>query len=309
MLILERVCLRRGFVFLFLIFFQFSGAQQFALSPSPVYRPDRLKPVLISEAALGIAASAGLYYLWYRKFPRTHFHFFNDNAEWLQMDKIGHTTTAYTIAVIQHDLMRWCGVKPGASIAIGSATALSYMSIIEIMDGFSDHWGFSKGDMLANLVGTALFAAQQSWWHDQRISLKFSFHSSLYAAFNPAELGNSWKSRLLKDYNGQTYWLSINIKSFLASRSQFPAWGQLALGYGAEGMLGANDNPREIKGKALPVFKRYRKFYLAPDVDLLRIKGSPLFNNSAYILRLLKLPTPALEYNQVHHWRFHPLYF
>ncbi|GAC1704662.1 MAG: DUF2279 domain-containing protein [Flavisolibacter sp.] len=309
MLILEKVCLRRGFVFLFLIFFQFSGAQQFALTPSAVYRADRLKPVLISEAALGIAASVGLYYLWYRKFPRSHFHFFNDNTEWLQMDKMGHATTAYTIAVIQNDLMRWCGVKTGASIAIGSATALSYMSIIEIMDGFSDHWGFSKGDMLANLVGTALFAAQQSWWHDQRISLKFSFHASPYAHFNPSELGNNWKSRLLKDYNGQTYWLSINIKSFLPGSSPFPAWGQLALGYGAEGMIGANENPREIKGKAIPEFKRYRKFYLAPDVDLIRIQAGPFFNNSAYILRWLKFPTPALEFSNVNKWKFHPFYY
>ena len=69
------------------------------------------------------------------------------------------------------------------------------MSIIEVMDGFSTHWGFSKGDMLANIIGTGLFAAQQKWWGEQRMSLKFSFHHTLFATYNSSELGNNWKSR------------------------------------------------------------------------------------------------------------------
>ena len=31
----------------------------------------------------------GLNAIWYAKYPRSGFHFFNDNAEWLQMDKAG----------------------------------------------------------------------------------------------------------------------------------------------------------------------------------------------------------------------------
>ena len=117
------------------------------------------------------------------------FHFFNDNSEWLQMDKAGHATTAYNIGSIQYDLMRWCGVKNDASIAVGSITALGYMSIVEVLDGFSSKWGFSKGDMVANIFGAALFASQQKVWNQQRISLKFSFHPSLYVQYYPSELG------------------------------------------------------------------------------------------------------------------------
>src|ERR1700716_565760 len=76
-------------------------AQQYALPPSDIYRPERLRTVVITEVAIGLVASAGLYYLWYKKFPKTRFHFFNDNAEWLQMDKVGHMTTAYTLATVQ----------------------------------------------------------------------------------------------------------------------------------------------------------------------------------------------------------------
>jgi hypothetical protein len=305
----KRFLLRPGTILSLILSAQITFSQQYALPPASTLNKDRLKKVVFSEAALGIVASAGLYFLWYKKFPKSRFHYFNDNSEWLQMDKVGHATTAYTIGLIQHDLMRTCGVKEGPSILIGSLSALGYMSIIEVMDGFSTHWGFSKGDMLANIIGTGLFAAQQKWWGEQRMSLKFSFHHTMFATYNPSELGNNWKSRIIKDYNGQTYWLSLNIKSFLSARSNFPAWANLAFGYGAEGMLGANSNPAEINGKKIPEFKRYRQFYIAPDADLFRIQSSTLFNDAAYAIRFLKIPSPALEFNGLQQTKFHLVYY
>jgi hypothetical protein len=288
---------------------QLVRGQQYFLPPSPEFRQDRLKGVIITETAIGVAVSVGLYFLWYKKFPHSHFHFFNDNREWLQVDKVGHAATAYNIAVIQNDLMRWCGVEPNQSILIGSATAITYMSIIEVMDGFSKHWGFSKGDMLANLVGTALFASQQRWWGDQRVTLKFSAHFSPYSKYYPAELGNNWISRILKDYNGQTYWLSFNLRSFMGVESKFPAWLNLSFGYGAEGMIGASSNPATVNGKSIPYFKRIRQFYLAPDADLFRINGPGALNGFLYLTRFSKIPAPALEFNSEKKFRFHPFYY
>lgn len=292
-----------------LMFVKTTCAQQFAFPPSTTYQPDRLKKVVVTEAAIGIVASVGLYYLWYRKFPKKRFHFFNDNGEWMQMDKVGHVTTAYNIAAVQNDLMRWSGVNPNTSILIGSLTALGYMSIIEIMDGFSAHWGFSPGDMTANIIGAALFASQQKWWGEQRIAMKFSFHNSPFAKYNPGELGSKWSSRIFKDYNGQTYWMSFNIKSFLSSKSNFPQWANIAFGYSAEGMTGARTNPTEVNGKSVPYFKRYRQFYLSPDVDLFRINSSAFYNNATYLLKVSKIPLPALEINTNKQVKFHALYY
>ena len=292
-----------------LIFAESANGQQFAFPPSQTYQPDRLKKVVIIESAAGVLVSVGLYYLWYKKFPKSRFHFFNDNDEWLQMDKVGHATTAYNIAVIQNDLMRWSGVSKGTSISIGGLTALGYMSIIEIMDGFSKHWGFSPGDMAANIFGAAFFAAQQKWWGEQRVALKFSFHNSPFAKYNPGELGSKWSSRILKDYNGQTYWLSFNIKSFLSSKSNFPQWANIAFGYSAEGMTGASSNPTMVNGKTIPYFKRYRQFYLAPDADLFRINSSAIYNDASYLLKFSKIPLPALEYSTNKQIKFHALYY
>ena len=285
-------------------------AQDIFLPPSPVYQPDRLKTVVITEVATGVVISAGLYFLWYRKHPRSHFHFFNDNGEWLQMDKIGHATTAYNVGAIQYDLMRWCGVSNNTAITVGGLTALGYMSIIEIFDGFSSKWGFSKGDMVANIFGAALFAAQQKGWNQQRISMKWSFHMSPYAKYYPAELGTGFLSRMLKDYNGQTYWLSFNVASFLPTNSGFPYWLNVSAGYGAEGMIGARSNPATINGKTIPDFPRYRKFYFAPDANLYSIPtNSSLYNEATYLTRFSKVPAPALEWSKLKGLRFSPLYY
>ncbi len=285
------------------------AAQPSFLPPSEQYRPDRLRKVVLGETVLFVVTSVGLYFLWYKKFPKSRFHFINDNREWLQVDKIGHATTAYNLAAIHHDLMRWSGVKPGPAITTSALSALAYMSIIEIMDGFSKDWGFSKGDMLANISGAALFAAQQHFWGEQRIGMKFSTRLTSYARHNPALLGTNTASRLMKDYNGQTYWLSFNIRSFLPDHSKFPTWTNLAVGYGAEGMTGATKNPSALHEKVLPSFDRYRQFYIAADADLFRMKTGDAVQAPLYMLQFLKVPSPAIEYNSKRKFILHPLHY
>jgi hypothetical protein len=306
-----KILLSRPLVILCLMVSSMTGfTQSIFLPPSDLYQPNRLKTVVISEVATGVAISAGLYFLWYRKHPKSHFHFFNDNGEWLQMDKVGHATTAYNIGAIQYDLMRWCGVKNDVSIAVGGLTAIGYLSIVEIFDGFSTKWGFSKGDMLANIVGAALFAGQQLGWNQQRISMKWSFHGSPYAKYYPAELGSNFFSRMLKDYNGQTYWLSFNVASFLPANSDFPYWLNMSAGYGAEGMIGARSNPTIINGMPIPEFPRYRKFYFAPDANLYSIPtNSAFYNAAAYLTKFSKIPAPALEWSKLKGLRFIPIYY
>lgn len=283
-----------------------SYSQHF-LPPSETFRRDRLTKVIITEAAVTTALSVGLYYLWYKKYPRSKFHFFNDAREWLQMDKVGHAATAYNVGVLQYDLMRWCGVKKDNAIIAGAATAIGGLTIIEMLDGFSTQWGFSKSDMLANLVGTAIFASQQRWWNEQRITMKFSAHLSPYAQYHKGELGNNFASRLLKDYNGQSYWLSFNLRSFFPD-SGIPAWAAVSFGYGADGMIGGHSNPQTLKGVPLPHFKRTRRFMLAPDADLFRLRSIAPVDAATYITKPFKFPAPTIEVNSKGKWRLYPLY-
>jgi hypothetical protein len=301
-----KIIISTGFV---LILFIRAKAQPAFLPPSDVYRPDRLRKVVIGESIVFVATSVGLYYLWYKKFPRSRFHFINDGREWFKIDKMGHATTAYSIATMHHDLMRWSGVKPSTAIATSAITSLAFLSIVEIMDGSSRDWGFSKGDMIANISGAALFAAQQHWWGQQRVSLRVSARFSPYAKYNPQLLGKDWASRLMKDYNGQTYWLSVNIHSFLKSNSNFPVWLNAAVGYGADGMTGARSNPDSVGGKPIPSFKRKQQFYFAADADLLRLNLSNAASVPVYFLQFIKTPAPAVEINSEGKIKLHSLQF
>lgn len=296
-------------VFSFLVFsiktFAQKVSEQGFLHASESFNRSRFNTVIISEAAVGSIVTVGLQYLWYKKYPKSHFHFFNDNNEWLQMDKIGHATTAYNIAAVQYNLMRWSGVHKGPSLWVAGGTALAYMSMIEISDGFSAEWGFSPGDMIANITGTAIFVAQQSFWHQQRIQMRFSFHHSIYAKYNQGELGKTFLQRMIKDYNGQSYWLALNVSSFL-NTPHFPRWVEAYIGYGAEGMTGAVNNLSVVNGKTIPTFERQRKLFFG-------ITGAfTTKDNISYPswINVFKVPSPVLEWKMSDHKiKFRPFYF
>lgn len=279
-------------------------------APSPTYNSQRVAGVIIGETIATTIVSIGLDYLWYKKFPRSRFHMINDNNEWLQMDKFGHATTAYNLAALQNGLLIWGGVNPGTAAAIGTLTSLGLMTLIEVMDGHSAEWGFSKGDLLADMAGCILFQGQQMMWGQQRMGLKYSYHRTIFPQYHPEELGATPAERMLKDYNGQTYWLSVNIASFLPGNSGFPNWLDLSAGYGAEGMISAVKNPSEIDGKPVPYFERYRQFYFSFDTDLYRIDNlSPFAKTILTLNRTLKTPAPTIEWNKVDKLKFHALYY
>ncbi len=278
--------------------------EQGFLNASQDFNKKRFTTVVIGELALATIATIGLEYLWYKKYPKSKFHFFNDNNEWLQMDKLGHATTAYSISAIQYNLMRWSGVKPGTAKWVGGLTGLAYLTLIEIMDGFSTEWGFSKGDMLANISGAALFTGQQALWNEQKIQLRFSFHKSIFAKYNPNMLGANFPQRLIKDYNGQSYWLSFNIHSFLNNGNNFPRWMNADIGYGADGMIGGIVNPKEVNGKPVPTFERNRKLFFGIDGAFTKPGTIPYPS----WINTFRIPSPVLELKE-HKIKFRPLYF
>ncbi|HET6226480.1 MAG TPA: DUF2279 domain-containing protein [Bacteroidia bacterium] len=260
----------------------------------------RLACIIGTEATLYAGSLIALNELWYKNYPRSTFHFFNDNEEWLQMDKVGHVTTAYHIGRIAISFFKWGGMERRKAIWYGGMLGSVYQSTIEIMDGYSTEWGFSVGDFAANTTGSILVISQALAWDDQRIVLKYGFQNSRYASYRPAVLGSNLQERLLKDYNGQTYWLSINPASFMSHSSFFPKWLNIAIGYGADGMLGGYKNPvvTDRDGNTL-TFERYRQYYLSLDVDLTRIKTKSVFLKTLFsTIGFIKIPAPALEFNK-----------
>lgn len=270
----------------------------------------RLNTVILSESVLYAGSMTGLYFLWYVGYPQSNFHFINDNAEWLQMDKLGHATCAYTVGEIGYDLLQYSGVNRNKSIVYGGTLGFLFLTTVEVFDGFSAEWGASWGDLAANAVGTGLFVGQQLLWDEQRIALKMSYHNTKYSNYRPDLLGENTLQSILKDYNGETFWLSFNINSFLKDESRFPKWLNFAVGYGAEGMTGGHTNVLEHNGNPIPFFERERQFYLSPDIDLSRIQvKNPTLKTIMKVLNFIKIPMPAIEFNSKSNTKFHWLYF
>lgn len=292
-----------------LISAQQSGDSTQILADSKPVNKARLNGIIIGGSAAYAGSMTLLYQLWYKNYPQSSFHFINDNREWLQLDKCGHTTSTYYIGKVGYESLKWAGVDEKRSAIFGGSFGFVYLTVIEILDGFSAEWGASGGDLLANTLGSGAFISQQLIWKEQRISLKWSAHRTEFAEYRPDLLGRNLPERLIKDYNGQTYWISANIRSFLGRESWFPAWLNIAAGYGGDGMTGAEENPAEAEGTPLPYYERKRQFYIAPDIDLSRIKtGSPTLNLMLKYLSIFKFPLPALEFSPKG-VKLHPVYF
>jgi len=270
----------------------------------------QLRLIGYTVSGLYVASMAMLYQAWYKDYQVGSFHWADDAGEWRLKDKMGHFTTTYQVGNYGYLMLRNAGLPENKAIWYGGTWGFIYMTSIEVLDGFSDGWGASPTDLLANTIGTGLFVAQQALWHQQRIRPKFSYHPTQYAQYRPDLLGENGWQRIIKDYNGETNWLSFNIHHFLKSGNRFPKWLCVSLGYGATGMLGAYDNPTEYQGTPLPSFKRRSQFYFSVDVDWTQIKTSSkvlrtLFNALSFI----KIPAPTFELSRENGIRFHPLFF
>lgn len=277
------------------------------LKPSDTLNKPRRNGVIYAESGLAAGALIGLGQVWYSDYEKSDFHFVNDNAQWLQMDKAGHVYSAYHLGRFGYEALAWSGVREKDRLLYGSTLGFVFLSTVEIFDGYSAKWGASWGDIAANAGGTALFVSQQLLWKEQRITPKFSFHTTPYASARPEVLGETVPEQLLKDYNGQTYWLSINLHSF-AKSSKIPKWLNVAVGYGAEGMVTGND--RFVNTVFLPEQERFRQFYLSLDLDLSKIETkSHLLKTIFSVVNTIKIPAPALEINTKGTTKFHPFYF
>lgn len=277
------------------------------LKPSDSLNQKRQNSVFITEAVLASGALIGLNQLWYADYPKSNFHFINDNSEWMQMDKLGHLYSSYHIGRFGAETLNWSGASKKNQLIYGASLGFVFLTAVEVMDGFSAEWGASMGDVVANASGTALYVSQELIWSEQRITPKFSYHKTQYSDFRPDILGSTVAEQILKDYNGQTYWFSANLYSF-SKGSKLPKWLNLALGYGADGMIGENyDNSSLI---STPKPEKFRQFYLSFDVDLTKIETKSHFLKTFFsVFNTIKIPAPTIEYSTHSGFKFYAFYF
>lgn len=277
--------------------------------------PSRKWWVAGGHAAVWAGTYIALNKAWYDGYERQGFHLFDDSKEWNQLDKAGHIWTTYQLGRLSGEVWEWAGLRHNQAVWLGGASAMAFQSIIELQDAYSAKWGFSWWDIAANTVGAAAYVSQELGWKEQRIQIKMGYFPYNY----PSELKNRQKElfgagfaeRILKDYNGQTYWLSANLDRFFPT-AKLPKWLNVSVGYSSDLMLGGMSN-NWTEADGTPVNRndiaRVRRYYFSADVDLTRIPTRKKWVRTIFTaLNAIKIPAPALEYNNSGGFRFHWLH-
>jgi len=275
------------------------------------YKPLRLGLVAGGSTLFYAGTLTALSTVWYKDHRPTSFHLTNDNADWLQIDKLGHAYTCYFMGKGVLNAMKWTGVSRKKAIWFGGSFGVVFMTSIEVLDGHYKEWGASYMDMVANASGGLLLIGQELLFKKEIATMKFSYHDTELSKYRPGFLGNTFAERVIQDYNGQTFWLSLNLKSVFKQQKRLPGWLNLAVGYGAYGMLGSTTNVKYAQdGELIPPMERYRSYYLALDLDLTKIKtNSKLLRSTFFVLSLIKFPLPTVEFNELGETKFYPFYF
>ena len=258
----------------------------------PEYRYERLSPWRLGVVLGGVAIYDGAFYQTLKKpwwsGTSSDFHIVND---WwgnyaLENDKLAHAWSGQVMASVATGAYQWTGMSRRQALFWGGVTSLATLTQVEVLDGFTEKFGFSPGDYTANAVGAFFPLAQEMIPPLRHASYKLSYHP---ARMEPDAYRGRTEPNRLEDYSRQTYWLAFNVHGMLPEgpARYWPSWLQVAVGYGVDNAF------------ALPESERMREIYLALDFDPSRIETSNTFLAAVLApFRYIHLPAPAIRFRR-----------
>lgn len=235
--------------------------------------------------------------IWYSE-KTTGFHSLDLVEDWgkyQQMDKFGHFTDAYFTSDLSGKIYRWSGMSGSTSVWLGALTGWLWMLEIELNDAFMAEWGFSWGDMLANTAGSTFYVLQQ-FNYDLLggIHPKFSWHKS--DAWKEMRYNRDPKA-LIEDYEGMTFWVTVNPHHYFPERwkKTYPEWlAPLGLAFGVS-----------AKDIGINPWGGYQEYFFGLDVDLRKL---PIWGDSGLMkfivseVNFLRLPMPTIRFSPQGTW-------
>lgn len=225
------------------------------------------------------------------------------------MDKLMHAYLTHKYFYVNYRIYKWAGYSKKKAIGLSTAGALILSTTKEWIDGHIDIGGFSLYDIGFNISGISLTALQEIYFNKQIFKLKYSYQNTIYPTYNSGDLGVSQFSKMYRDYNGITFWLSAPLSLNNASRSTWKKVVGIALGYGVDGLLSAETNTSIEYQNRLEPITRSNEFYFAPDIHFEMIPTNNFWLKKLfYLLDHFKFPTPTLQFG-TQGLRFHPIYF
>ncbi len=245
-------------------------------------------------ASLAVVGSsiAGVHLIQYNswwKDQRGDFHLYDDPDYEKNFDKVGHAFGGYVTSFFFDEAYSWAGFSKEQSVFLGAASSLLFELYVEIEDGFARDWGFSQGDMKANMAGSAFYVIRNTIPIMKNFDYKWSY---IPTPKNPDP--NAHQVNIIDDYQGQSYWVTANINGLLPRSMQgvVPEWLNLAFGVGGYSL----DAPT-VPGDD-PYKDRKVAYYIGIDYDMEKIIPESSIGFLNFIRRGMKyihFPAPAFR--------------
>lgn len=199
-------------------------------------------------------------------------------------DKLGHAYSAYAGTRLLARGFEELGNSPERSLWLAAGTSLGSLTAVEVVDGYSKKYRFSKEDAIMNAVGTGLgVLLEKSPELDKLLDFRVRYWPSDDARrlkqIDPVD-----------DHSGQTYLLVAKASGVAALRKYDPLrYLELAVGYGSRGYEPNTGLARE----------RSRHVYYGVTLNLSEILGDSLFSGAYKGSRTQRITNTVLEFIQV----------
>jgi hypothetical protein len=206
---------------------------------------------------------------------------FGAETQYGGIDKVGHAYSTYAGARLLVPLFERLGNDPAAAKRLAAWTTFGVFTAVEVMDGFSTQYAFSREDFVANAIGAALGYAEEIWpGLDAAIDFRFHYSQSPYAS--------GWDP--FGDYSGQRYYLVAKADAWPALRDNpLTRYLELSVGYGTRGY----DAPSGSGHTAT------RDFYVGVSVNLARVIADAFHGGESSATRSQRAAERFLELVQL----------
>jgi hypothetical protein len=198
-------------------------------------------------------------------------------------DKLGHFFMNYAGTRLMSTAFRWAGNDADTALALAAWSTLGIFTTVELLDGFSRQWRFSKEDALINAAGTgAALLFERNPALDRLFDIRLLYRPS-------RESGRRF--RPFSDYSGQTY-LLVTKASGIDAFSSHPVlrYLEFAVGYRARGYSGD-------AGKLVQAGNR--EIYVGISVNVAELLGQTVFRQGGGQSCAQAFSDTALEYLQI----------
>ncbi len=243
---------------------------------------------------LGIVSGSSLAFLggfylrmktaWWKDTSRK-FHFSYDDKYVKNIDKVGHLYGAVLFTEGFGLGLKWSGLDEDGALLYGGILSTIVYTGIEIKDGFAPYWGFDPGDMTADLIGAFYPYLQTKVEFLKDFNFKWSYWPSKNPYFSNIDGINQQDQFFTDDYEGQTFWLSVNIRNYIPQsiRSFWPDFMYIAAGLSVKNLDGHGNGDYII--------------IISPDISLQKLfkPDNDFLNSLLGYFDYLHFPLPAIQ--------------